>query len=879
MTSNIPDGNFHDGYLIWDITPTEWVISAGWEFKLPDLSTSALDQWRFLETSLRQIMGRLNEDEWLQMLFFTGSDYDREILSFEKVTAGCEVNICKNVRSELSNYFRKRMEAQTLINSSVHVYLSKKVTTTRSAFKGVFQVVKRTLEERGQYFDIVLRSLGGSSKSLDNYGLYMDMLRHWSPGQMRSKVHEPDWDKSIEELCRYSDISPRSIVEHGFSLDNHYVGIWVAKKMPGGTTPKTMDVFSNLTIPGLRISVNIHPQSVEAEIQHERKRAAILMKNLNDAEARVSVSDHEKRIARLRENQVKPFKSQIVISLHCLNRDDLDNKMEAIRAAMDHAGFQAYLPNLSVTAISFFNCSTPGYGPYLDYDLWHKIDDKNLAHLCPVGSTDTGDLEDADWLACGFRNNVIGGKLFIGSQPADALCLGTKGSGKSSLMQTILLQSAHQFGFIAVVDNGLSWLETCKLLDPTCEPIVVRSRSGHTFNLLDTRGLALSPEHKRSAVALAELLAGPSQDGDRQADRSDLLSNTIQDIYESEYRHWKNNNPEDHFKACRRALMAYRTIGKDFVDAVQWLKEIEQDTPERMLQMERVITDDDAIAFDRDKETEHFVMDYAFSTWTPDMFPTLYDIWEELYSQRNMKGSSPHCESLSGRLRRWLSNGEFGPLVDGITNIDLGNVYVKKGGPLKVIYFELGTMKESEEELRSVIGFLITNELRNVIQSMPRGIKKALIIEELTAFMRIPNASKIIIDFSERLRKYMCWMCCIFQQYYSLLKADPSVAEALIGNAQNLYLMRNINRAELDALSAHLVLPDPVKDALQGFPMPELMKGRKDQYAGFVYVQRSDTGPRFTLGKNVISKQVEEITSSSGDEFESKRLRLQERAA
>jgi TraG P-loop domain len=878
MTSNIPDGNFHDGHLIWDVTPTQWVVSAGWEFRFPDLSTSSLDQWRFLETSLKQIMGRLNQDEWLQVISFTGSDYEREISAFESVTEGCGVDICKSVRSELSSYFRRRMEAQTLIHSNVHIYISKRVNTTRSAFKEVFQVVKRTFEERGQYFDIVLRSLGGSAKPLDNEGLYMDMLRHWSPGQILSKVHKPDWEQSIESLCRFSDISPRSVVEHGFSLDNHYVGLWVAKLMPGSTTPKTMDVFSNLTIPGLRISVNIQPLSIEGEIKHENKRAGILTKNLHHAEVRVSVQDHEKRITRLRENQVKPFKAQIVISLHCRKRDDLDDKMEAIRAAMDHAGFQAYRPNLSVTAVSFFNCGTPGYGPSMDYDLWHKIDDKNLAHLCPVGATSTGDLENADWLACGFRNNVIGGKLFIGSQPADTLVVGTKGSGKSALTQVILLQSAHQFGFIAVVDNGLSWLETCRLLDPTCDPIIVRSRSGHTFNPLDPRGLALSPEHKRSAVALIELIARQSKDEDRQADRSDLISNTIQDIYESEYRHWKNKNPELHFKACRRALMAARTINRDFVDAVQWLKEVEQDQPEKMAQMEAAITDDDAVAFSRDKNLGHFVMDYAFSTWTPEMFPTLSDLYEELYAQRNIRGASPHCESLAGRLRRWLSNGEFGPLVDGITNIDLGSVYIKKDSPIKVIYFELGTMKESEEELRAVIGYLITTELRNVIQSMPRGIKKALIVEELTAFMRVPNAGKIVTDFSERLRKYMCWFCCIFQQYYTLLKSDPTVAEALIGNAQAMLLLRNINRAELDALSSHLVLPDPVKDALQSFPMPELLKGRADQYAGFVYVQRSDTGPRFTIGKNVISKKVEEITSSSGDVFEQKRQRLSQAA-
>ena len=56
----------------------------------------------------------------------------------------------------------------------------------------------------------------------------------------------------------------------------------------------------------------------------------------------------------------------------------------------------------------------------------------------------------------------------------------------------------------------------------------------------------------------------------------------------------------------------------------------------------------------------------------------------------------------------------------------------------------------------------------------------------------------------------------------------------------------------------------------RSFPKPESMKGQDDAHAGFVYVQIEGAEPRFTIGRNVISQEVEEITSSSGDVFEQK---------
>ena len=103
--------------------------------------------------------------------------------------------------------------------------------------------------------------------------------------------------------------------------------------------------------------------------------------------------------------------------------------MEALRAAIGKTGAEAHQPQVATAAIGFFNCATPGFGPWVRYnDYRHKIDDLNLANMWPAGSTSKADLETADWISDGDRNNLIGGKLFAGAQSLHMFCAATTGA-------------------------------------------------------------------------------------------------------------------------------------------------------------------------------------------------------------------------------------------------------------------------------------------------------------------------------------------------------------------------------------------------------------------------------------------------------------------
>jgi hypothetical protein len=583
----------------------------------------------------------------------------------------------------------------------------------------------------------------------------------------------------------------------------------------------------------------------------------------------------------LMSNKVIPFKAQLIVIACDRTPDGLDARMEALRAALGKTGAEPFQPSVPTSVIGFFNCATPGIGPWINYrDFWHKMDDAvNVANMWPAGSTPRADLDDADWIADGDQNNLIGGRLFHGAQPLHMLVAATTGSGKSVLLQTVALQAAFGFRLLVVIDDGLSWQTTCHKLDPSSRPILVRSNGNQTFNIFDTRGCPRSPKHLTSATALCHLLVGRSSDEDRDKLRASLLEDAINQVYEAAYRRWRNKNPELHYHLCiETATLLKFQEGEgieNFVDAFLEARALRKANPEALAEYEESVDEAAAVALDRNPETEHLVRNLAFASWTPAMFPTLFNLQDEMHSASLQKG--PHqelCATLASLLRPWLRDGRHGVLLDGASNVDLGTAEISESDPLKVVHFDLGEIDKAETELRAVAGFLIANEVRNHIQGMPRGIRKQVIIEEMISFLKVPNGTEIVLDYYERMRKYSAQVVSVFQQYSTLLEAHPKVAKAIIGNSSSMLLLRNHNRDDLDTLSAFVHLPEVIKDQIARFPKPKDLRGRDDAYAGFVYVQLDGEQPRFTVGRNVISREVEDITSSSGDVFERKRKEL-----
>jgi hypothetical protein len=898
MSALIPDGYFVDNHLVWGDLGRGGILSRGYRIQFPDNSASDDDAFIELEDNIRKVLSACQKEERLQLQFYTSSDYQGPLARYEEETKKSKAPRTAAIRRELVDRYRRRIERETLLRTECRLYLSTKLArlTTETGkkvrgFEYLFQVVERSFAQRAQFFQLLLQASGGSVEPLTNTRHMRDLMGYWSPGQLALKApdaKEVDWLRTIESLCRFSDTAPREEPDHGLYIDGHYFGVWVMKTMPRSTWAHTMDPFFALSIPGLRVIVNMEPLSVERELQHEEDRYSKLMSNLDaknpSLQSEVGLEKHRERARRLMSNKVLPYKAQILAVVHDRTREGLDSKMEAVRAAMGKTAAEPYRPVLPTSTLAFYNCATPSFGPWVKYpDYWHKIDDANLANMWCTGTTPTGELERADWIADGDLNNLMGGCCFIGGEPAHTLVCGTTGSGKSALTQTVVLQSSGQFGFIVVIDHGFSWERTVYELDPDCRPIVVRSNGGQTFNPFDTGRLPLSAQQLASAVALCHLLVGRSRDEDKDRLRASVLSETITRLYENAFGAWKKAHPEEYYEVSKEVaiLLEYQsrrlTGDEGFADVFAQFKDELREAPElgEKIAQEIELSEEAIVGLGRNSATAHLVRDLAFSRFSAGMYPTLFDLQDELNAlARRGKYHPETCASLASLLRPWLRDGQYGPIVDGPSTIDLGSGSVRPGDPLRVVYFDLSRITQAERELRAVAGFLITNHVRNHLMSMPRSVKKQMVIEEMTAFLEVPDAEKIVIDFYERMRKYGCQVISILQKYTSLLEAHPSVAKAIIGNSMALLLLRNVDRRDLDGLGEFLPLPEVIKDKIAAFPLPSEMKGSPEAYAGFVWVRQTGERPTFTVGRNYLSDEVMAITEASADSFERKRKDL-----
>jgi hypothetical protein len=203
---------------------------------------------------------------------------------------------------------------------------------------------------------------------------------------------------------------------------------------------------------------------------------------------------------------------------------------------------------------------------------------------------------------------------------------------------------------------------TCHCLDPSSRLIVIRANGAETFNIFDTRGCPRTAKHLISATALCHLLVGRSSDEDKDKLRVSLLEQAIKEVYATAYRRWRKDHPEAHYRLCIEAatLLAFQKANRieDFLEAFVEARAAQKGNADALGAYEDGVEESAAVALDRDPKTEHLVRDLAFAGWTHEMFPTLWDLQDELHSWGMQKG--PHqelCDTLATLLRPWLRDG------------------------------------------------------------------------------------------------------------------------------------------------------------------------------------------------------------------------------
>jgi hypothetical protein len=576
-------------------------------------------------------------------------------------------------------------------------------------------------------------------------------------------------------------------------------------------------------------------------------------------------------------NTVIPYEAQFIVIIADPTKQGLSSKLTTVKGALGKmGGIRTFEPAFEISALNYYNAAIPGWSFDSYRDLTHPVDHINLVNLLPVGATPKADLANAEMLWDGDSGNLVGMKTFSGSKgsesPLLSIMTGSAGSGKSQAVNDILVQTEPYFDYTCIVDVGNSYGVYTKCVEPGAEPYMIRSNGNWTFNPFDTRGLPLSNEIFANVVAILGLLAGKSSDEERRRYREGVMLDKIKAIYLDFYRRFAREHPAKISAIAREALVVERweternVAGEGYIDAFVAWREFQKESEDEAADWLNAYSDAEIKSRVEDPFNEQKLLNLSFAWFSPEEFPQLHDVVDEFDAQSRTKKPTRETEelgTLAVLLRTWLADGQYGPIVDGVSNIKLDG---------KIVHFELGQIKESESDLLAVTGFLITNDVRNHMMSMPRGKRKRLILEELTAFLELENGPKIVADFYARMRKYNCWVLSILQQFASIKKKNAAVLSVVVGNALQVFILKSNDKNDLDALGETYPVAEVTKRIVMQFPKPS--GDGPEVFSGMALLQLQDGRTKTTIVRNYAHDEMLYISSSTGSIFEQRAKEL-----
>ena len=262
--------------------------------------------------------------------------------------------------------------------------------------------------------------------------------------------------------------------------------------------------------------------------------------------------------------------------------------------------------------------------------------------------------------------------------------------------------------------------------------------------------------------------------------------------------------------------------------------------------------------FLKEPATQREVRNLAFAYFNPAEYPT-HRMLQELLQ---LESSDPTAEDLATRLLPWCAGGNYGCLLDGESNISLTG---------KIAHFELGYIPEAAKLLRAIAGFLITNYTRQHIITMPRGLRKRNVYEEVARLLDIPGGEQIVKESYAQMRKFNCWNISIVQQYARF--KESRIRSAVFGNSRQFFLMRQNDRADLDDMGHDIGLTELTKHAILSYPLPDQQSG-EEKFAAFTYLHSDAQNPICGTAHNVASPEMLYVSGSSGAQFDERARQL-----
>jgi len=381
--------------------------------------------------------------------------------------------------------------------------------------------------------------------------------------------------------------------------------------------------------------------------------------------------------------------------------------------------------------------------------------------------------------------------------------------------------------------------------------------SGDILNYFDTGGNPLTRFQMAQAAACATAMMGPMESEDKARQAQAKLSTYIRELYDDVLCDVFRTDPERMREATRHAMavlefqqhqMPYASLEETSIE----FRDRGTDDPEFLsTRLIDVGSDAEVESFSRNPTHWDVIRSLGYTWLTPKEMPTHSMLCELIRAEGR---NSDFEQFIADMLEPFCAHGPYGAIVDGVQNI-------KFGAP--VDHFELGGIADSARQLRDIICFAFSNQIRNYILSLPRRVPKRVVIDEVGAFVRFPSGPEILRQMFTQYRKFNCWVLIGLQQVEQL--AHGGVLAEIVGNTKMFFLMNNSQR-DLDQLDPFIQLPPATKEMIRGFGDP-----KRDGFSSFCYVHLGESGrPMITAGQLHANKEL--LVCTTGDDLLRKRI-------
>ena len=826
LFNTFPDGYVSDGLLVFGGLSGQ--VARGYWIQTPDLRNASFSVRNRVHDTWATMLRLIPENWSLQIREF---DDDRgfapRLMEYAERTSGITNLAVRKLRNANFVWLWSLLEKGQLRQRRLCLFVGYRIpggaqgqANQLAAADQAFRQFELTLQQLLERVDSRVIQLSDA-----------DLIRQWAdafnPSHRGQRDLDPaaTYDHSASLLDNVWHSEVRGCGNQGFVLDGyHHLGLSL-KRLPAETYPTILHSLASLPFGGVTITVQIRRLAKEPLVRREQSKLERIHQQLlakPNPELSVSQDQIKTKLHRLTADGVVPLGFELIVVIRAKSSEELLDRAAAVKAAIQRMnGAQVFEASLATSSRSLFAKSLPGcmWSSHQGYRLY--MEDSTAANLLPLVASFVGHPGPVETLYLGADGGVANIATFLGmgaaETPQTMTVLGATGVGKSNLITNLLISTGADIGFSAVIENGLSQASYTRAMES--EPILFKPGGGQTINFLGTDFTPRTPFWISTGTALLCHMIGVPRDEDKARRQHALTSRQLVRVSSEQaedcLRRWPVSRREavvrESAALTQRILRNPQSLQEAFAEFREFQRTHASEASAELAQFT------DAELREHEHTNAGQLHDLVLAHLNPEEHLTLSSLRESLELS-----DDEECRWLAVLLAPWCRDGAYGNLFDGPSNVSMSS---------KVLHVELGYIPEGAKAMEGLVAFSALSAIRDKCLSLPRSVRKRVVIDEVSRFLDVPGGEAILREFFESFRKHNNQIIIIGQQYSRI--ADSSIRAAIVGGTRAWLIFNTGDATDIARLGADLGLSKASQEAIRRFALPDQMTGQK--YSEFLY--------------------------------------------